>query len=307
MTITRTLLASVLTLAAGSASAASIGVTMTSFDNPFLTILLNGMKEQAAADGVTLQLEDAKLDVGRQLDQVQSFIATGVDAIIVNAVDGDSTVAITQQARDAGIPLIYANHPPADVDNLPALASFVGSNELDSGTLQTREVCRLLGGKGNVLVLIGPLENHAAHTRTHDIEQVIRTPECQGMKIVDKQVANWSRTEAYDRMTNWLTSGVQFDAVIANNDEMAIGAIQALKAGSVAMDKVVVAGIDATPDGLKAMKDGDLDITVFQNATAQGKESVKAAIAMSKQQPTERQIWVPFELVTPQNISHYTH
>lgn len=307
MTIKRTLLASLLTLAAGSASATSIGVTMTSFDNPFLTILLNGMKEQAAASGVELQLEDAKLDVGRQLDQVQSFIATGVDAIIVNAVDGDSTVSITQQAREAGIPLIYANHPPADVNKLPELASFVGSNELDSGTLQTQEVCRLLGGKGDVLVLIGPLENHAAHTRTKDIEQVISSADCNGMKIVDKQVANWSRTEAYDRMTNWLTEGLRFDAVIANNDEMAIGAIQAMKAGGVDMKKVVVAGIDATPDGLKSMQDGDLDITVFQNATAQGKESVKAAIALSKKQPTERNIWVPFELVTPSNIKNYIH
>lgn len=300
-----------LTLSSGLthyAYGANIGVTMTSFDNPFLDILMDGMKaEERSNKQVHLQFEDANLDIGRQLNQVQSFIASGVDAIIVNAVDGDSTASITQMAEDANIPLIYVNHPPIDINQLPDNAAFVGSNEYDSGTLETKEVCRLLNGKGQALVIMGPLENHAALTRTKDVEEVLKRPECSGIKIVEKQVANWSRTQAYDLMTNWITSGVEYNAVIANNDEMAIGAIQAIKASGRDMNTVVVGGIDATPDGLAAMQAGDLDITVFQNATKQGEVAVQSAYEMSQGKPVERNIWIPFELVTKDNMHKYMH
>lgn len=290
-----------------NAQATNIGISMTSFDNPFLNILINGMKSaDQSNDDITLQFEDANSDIGRQLNQVQSFIASGVDAIIVNAVDGDSTMAITQMANEVGIPLVYVNHPPIDINQLPDTASFVGSNELDSGTLQTEEVCRLLNGKGNALVIIGPLENHAALTRTKDVEKVLSRPECSGIKILDKQVANWSRTQAYDLMTNWITSGIEFNTVIANNDEMAIGAIQAIEASSLNIDNIVVAGIDATADGLAAMRSGELSVTVFQNATKQGQVAVQTAYKMVHGDPVDRNLWVPFELVTKQNLSQYS-
>lgn len=298
--------AAVLALFAGSAHAENVGITIARSDSAFLTILRNGMQDQAAKlDGVTVQVEDAQNDTSRQLDQVQNFVSSGVDAIIVVAVDGDSTPALTKMATDAGIPIVYANHPPADVDELPETAAFVGSNEIDSGTLETKEVCRLLGGKGAAYVLMGPLNNHSSLTRTKDIHDVIATDECKGMSVIEEQSANWDRLEAANIMTNWLSTGREFDAVIANNDEMAIGAIQAMKAAGVDMSKVVVGGIDATPDGLAAMAAGDLDVTVFQNAIAQGAAAMDAAVALSRDQKTARQIWVPFELVTPENMKDY--
>jgi ribose transport system substrate-binding protein len=298
--------AAALALVAGSANAENVGITIARSDSAFLTILRNGMQDQAAKlDGVTVQVEDAQNDASRQLDQVQNFVSSGVDAIIVVAVDGDSTPALTKMATDAGIPIVYANHPPADVDELPETAAFVGSNEIDSGMLETKEVCRLLGGKGAAYVLMGPLNNHSSLTRTKDIHDVIATDECKGMSVIEEQSANWDRLEAANIMTNWLSTGREFDAVIANNDEMAIGAIQAMKAAGVDMSKVVVGGIDATPDGLAAMAAGDLDVTVFQNAIAQGAAAMDAAVALSRDQKTERQIWVPFELVTPENMKDY--
>jgi ribose transport system substrate-binding protein len=298
--------AAALALVAGSAHAENVGITIARSDSAFLTILRNGMQDQAAKlDGVTVQVEDAHNDTSRQLDQVQNFVSSGVDAIIVVAVDGDSTPALTKMATDAGIPIVYANHPPADVDKLPETAAFVGSNEIDSGTLETKEVCRLLGGKGAAYVLMGPLNNHSSLTRTKDVHDVIATDECKGMSVIEEQSANWDRLEAANIMTNWLSTGREFDAVIANNDEMAIGAIQAMKAAGVDMSKVVVGGIDATPDGLAAMAAGDLDVTVFQNAIAQGAAAMDAAVALSRDQKTERQIWVPFELVTPENMKDY--
>jgi inositol transport system substrate-binding protein len=113
------------------------------------------------------------------------------------------------------------------------------------------------------------------------------------------------RTEGNNLMTNWLTADLEFDAVIANNDEMAIGAIQALKAAGRDMDSVIIAGIDATADALAAMQAGDLDVTVFQNGAAQGKGAVDAMVKLIKGEEVEQKIWIPFELVTPDNMQAY--
>jgi len=289
-----------------AAHAEKIGVSMAAFDDNFLTVVRNSMATRAQAlPGVNLQFEDAQNDVGKQLNQIQNFIAQKVDAIIVTPVDTDATPKMTQLASAAGIPLVYVNRKPGD-KKLPAKVSFVGSNEVDSGTLEMKEVCKLMNGKGNILVMIGDLSNQAARQRTQDIKDVIAKAPCEGIKIVDERPANWSRTQGTDLMTNWLSAGLKFDAVVANNDEMAIGAIQALK-GAKKMDKsTVVAGIDATQDGLAAMKTGDLKVTVFQNAPEQGKVAVDTALALAKGQKTESMVWIPFELVTPANLAQYS-
>ena len=134
---------------AGSASAENIGVSMALFDDNFLTVLRNGMQDYAnGMDGVTLQIEDAQNDVGKQLNQIQNFVASGVDAIIVNPVDTDATAAMSQAAADAGIPLVYVNRQPVNLDSLPEKQAFVASDEKESGTLEAKEVCRLLKEKG---------------------------------------------------------------------------------------------------------------------------------------------------------------
>ncbi|HNB26592.1 MAG TPA: sugar ABC transporter substrate-binding protein [Alphaproteobacteria bacterium] len=287
------------------ALATDIGVSMAKFDDNFLTVLRNGMQDYAASkDGVNLQVEDAQNDVSKQLSQIQNFIAQGVDAIIVNPVDTDATPAMTKLAVAANVPLVYVNRMPSD-NPLPPKVSFVGSNEVDSGTLEMQEVCKLMGGKGNILVMMGELSNQAARQRTQDVHDVIAKPECSGIKIVEEQTGNWDRTQGTDLMTNWISSGAQFDAVVSNNDEMAIGAIQALKAAGVDMSKMIVAGVDATQDALAAMKAGDLDVTVFQNAAAQGSGAVDTALKLAGGENVESMVWIPFELVTPANMDQY--
>jgi len=290
---------------ASPALAENIGVSMARFDDTFLTVLRNGMQNYATGiDGVTLQMEDAGNDVSRQLSQVRNFIAQGVDAIIVTPVDTDATPAMTKLAVAAGVPLVYVNRMPSD-NPLPAKVSFVGSNEIDSGTVEMQEVCKLMGGKGNIVVLMGDLSNQAARQRTQDIHDVITRPECSDIKIVEEQTGNWDRMQGQDVMTSWISSDVQFDAVVSNNDDMAIGAIQSLKAAGYDMNKMIVAGIDATQDALAAMKTGDLDVTVFQNAAAQGSGAVDTALKLAKDQSVESMIWIPFELVTPANMEQY--
>ena len=291
-------------LAPMAAHAQKIGLAMAELDT-FLTILKNGSLDAAKKSGATVQVEDAQADVGKQLSQIQNFIAQKVDAIIVNPVDTDVTPKITKMVTDAKIPLIYVNRKPVDFAKLPAGVAFVASDEKVSGTLQTQHVCKLLKGKGDVLVLMGDLSNEAARTRTQDIEDVVKTKECSGIKIVDKREGKWTRTNGQDITTNWLSSGVKFDAIIANNDEMALGAINALKAAKKWTPASIVAGIDATPDALASMKAGDLKVTVFQNAAGQGSGAVESAIKLIKKQPVDRFVNVPFELVTPENLSKY--
>ena len=289
-----------------AAHAETIGVTMAQFDDNFLTVLRNGMSDYAKTlEGVELQIEDAQNDVAKQQSQIQNFIASGVSAIIVNPVDTDATAAMSKAAAEAGIALVYVNREPVNVNELPEKQAFVASNELESGTLETKEVCRLLNGKGKVVVMMGELSNQAARMRTQDVKDVIATDECKGLEIVEEQTANWQRTQGQDLMTNWLSAGVEFDAVISNNDEMAIGAIQALKAAGRSMDSVVVAGIDATQDALAAMAAGDLDVTVFQDAAGQGKGSVDTALKLARGEKVDSKVYIPFRLVTPANIADF--
>lgn len=296
-------LAVALVALSAAAHAATLGVSMALFDDNFLTAVRASMKERAQQLNVPIQFEDAQNDIGRQLNQIQNFIAQKVDAIIVNPVDTDATPKMTRLAVSARIPLVYVNRLPAD-RQLPPRVSFVGSDEAQSGTLQMAEVCRLLQGKGEIVVLIGELTNQAARQRTQDIYDVIARPQCRGIRIVEKQTANWKRTEAADLMTNWLSAGVRPQAVLANNDEMAIGAIQSLKQAKL-LSRTIVAGIDATPDGLAAMKAGDLKATVFQNAPAQGRGAVDTALKLVKSENVASFVWVPFELVTPGNLPDY--
>jgi inositol transport system substrate-binding protein len=294
-----------------TAMAEDIGVSMARFDDNFLTVLRNGMIADAEGmDGVNLQVEDAQDDVAKQLDQINNFIASGVSAIIVNPVDTSATEAMSAAAEAAGVPLVYVNRQPINVDTLPDNQAFVASNEVDSGTLETMEVCRLLTEAGkteaNIYVMMGQLSNQAAVQRTADIHDVMASGNCGvTLNIIDEQTANWSRDEAQNLMTNWLSTATPFDAVIANNDEMALGAIQAMKAAGIGMDTVIVSGIDATQDALVAMQAGDLDVTVFQDAAGQGAGSLAAALSLAKGEAVDQKVYIPFQLVTPANIADY--
>lgn len=185
----------------GAAMAENIGVSMALFDDNFLTVLRNGMQEHAASlDGVTIQIDDAQNDVGKQLNQIENFVASGVDAIIVNPVDTDATIAMSAAAQNAGIPMVFVNRQPVNLDSLPEKQAFVASDEKESGTLETQEICRLLKEQGKTearaVVLMGELSNQAARMRTQDIKDVLATPECGFISIVQEQTANWSRTQA---------------------------------------------------------------------------------------------------------------
>jgi inositol transport system substrate-binding protein len=276
---------------------------MAHFDDNFLTMIRSAMVEHAAAyPDIELQFADAQGDVGRQLSQIQNFVTQDAAAIIVNAADTSATAGMTKIARDAGVPLVYVNRRPAE-DTLPSGVVFVGSDDLQAGTLEMEELARLMNYRGRVAIMVGELASNGAQLRTRAVESVVaRYP---GMKIVEKQVGNFQRERGLDLMNNWLTAGAAIDAVAANNDEMAIGAIMAIQQAQVAPGKILVGGVDATPDALAEVAKGTLAVTVFQNARGQARGALDAAVKLSRKQPVDSFVSIPFELVTRENYKTF--
>jgi inositol transport system substrate-binding protein len=277
----------------------TIGVTML-FDDLWLTTLRDAMTEYAATQpNVELVMVDSKEDVATQLAQVENFVTQKVDAIVVIAANTDAADPMTKAAQDAGIPLVYVNRLPS---NLPEGVSYVGSDSIQAGIMQAEWLAEKLGGKGNVVIMNGNLAQEAAQKRTEGEKQVFaKFPD---IKIIREDTGNWSRDQGLALMENWLASGDQIDAVASNNDEMAIGAIQAIDAAGK-LGEILVGGVDASPDALQEMDKGRLNVTVFQNAKGQGEGGIKVAIALARGETVEQITWVPFELVTPENYKNY--
>jgi len=285
------------------ARATDIGVAMALFDDNFLTNIREAMAAHAKEmDGVNLQFEDAQADIGRQINQVQNFVAQGLDAIIVNPADTAATQAITDMVAASGIPLVYVNRGP-EQKNLPETVVVVESDHLVAGRLQMEALAECMGRKGNVAIMLGELASNATTERTAGNKEIIaKYPE---IKVVEEQTANYQRSQAINLMTNWIASGTKIDAVAANNDEMAIGALIAMKQAGIAPDKVCVGGVDATREALNRMKEGDLDVSVFQDAKGQGAAAVEAAVKLAGDEKVDQYLMIPYELVTPDQVATY--
>ncbi|SDB14232.1 inositol transport system substrate-binding protein [Pseudomonas sp. NFACC23-1] len=294
-----------LMLTSGAALAdLKIGVSMSQFDDTWLTYLRESMDKKAKSlpDGVTLQFEDARSDVVKQLSQVESFISQKVDAIIVNPVDTAATQRITKAAVAAGIPLVYVNRRPDDL-KLPAGVVTVASDDLEAGRMQMQYLAEKMGGKGDIVILLGDLANNSTTNRTKGVKDVLA--KYPNIKIEQEQTGTWLRDKGMTLVNDWLTQGREFQAVVANNDEMAIGAAMALKQAGTKKGSVLIAGVDGTPDGLNAIKKGDMAVSVFQDAKGQADGSIETAVKMVKKQPVEQSVWVPYRLITPENVGQF--
>lgn len=283
-----------------SFAAYRIGVSIARVDDNFMTYVRTGLEAAAKHQDVQIQFEDAQSDVVRQLNQVEGFLNQKVDAVIVLPVDTAATANITRAAVAAKTPLVYVNRHP-DERTLPAGVVTVASNDIEAGQLQMRYLAQKLGGKGNVAIIMGDLAQNATHDRTEGVKQVLK--DFPGIKIVEQQSAEWQRNKGMDLTSNWLLAGTQFDAIVANNDEMAIGAAMALQQAGKAKGEIAIVGIDGLPDGLAAIKRGLLAASVFQDPKAQATQAVQAAIKMIKGEPIEAQVWVPFELIKPEQVA----
>ncbi|CAH0294453.1 D-threitol-binding protein [Pseudomonas sp. Bi123] len=279
-----------------------IGVSIARVDDNFMTYVRSGLENAARKENVQIQFEDAQGDVVRQLNQVQGFLGQKVDAVIVLPVDTAATANMTRAAVEAKIPLVYVNRHP-DERVLPKGVVTVASNDIEAGQLQMRYLADKLGGKGNIAIIMGDLAQNSTHDRTEGVKQVLK--DYPGIKIIEQQSAEWQRNKGMDLTSNWLLAGTGFDAIVANNDEMAIGAAMALQQAGKAKGEIAIVGIDGLPDGLAAIKRGMLVASVFQDPKAQAISAVQAAIKMIKGEPVEADVWVPFQLITPDQVAMF--
>lgn len=278
-----------------------IGVATANFDDKWMSYMHEGFEEAAAELGVRITMVDGKNDAAVQQGQVDTFITQGVDAIVIVPVDAGTIGPIINEAESAGIPIVSVNRKPGPGD-IERLATYVGSDEVYAGTVQMEAVAELLGGEGNVVIMNGEIGHSGMIGRTQGNKEVLaKNP---GMELVAEDTAQWQRSLGLNLMENWIQTGMEIDAVVANNDEMAIGAILALEQVGM-LEDVVVAGVDATPDALLLMKEGKLNVSVFQNAYGQGYAGIESAVKAAQGEDLPDMVSVPFEPVLPKDVDKY--
>jgi inositol transport system substrate-binding protein len=291
---------------AQAAQKVRIGVSMALFDDVWLTLVRDAMTKSAKAHpDIEITIVDANNDSAKQQGQVENFLVQGMDAIVVLPVDTAATGPITKAVTKAGKPLVYVNRLPA---NLPPTVLYCGSNSIEAGIMNMEELGKCMGGKGNLAILMGELSNEAAIKRTEGIEKVCKE-QYPNIKIVRKQTGNWKRELGKNLMENWLASGQQIDGVASNNDEMALGALQAIKAAGK-LGKICVGGTDGSHDALVSMEKGELNNTVYQDPVGQGEKAVNAAYLLAKKQPNPdvvdgNKIWIPYQKITKENFKSF--
>ena len=276
-----------------------IGVTLMDFSTEFGIGLKDYMTAKADAMGdVELTVVDAGGDAAKQLQQDETFISQKVDAIIMQPQEQEACSPAIDKAKAAGIPIINCNSLTITEPD-----AYVGSNDSESAEIAMTYIAKQLGGKGNVLMMHGHPGQTAEVKRTEGAMDILaQNPD---MTLLDEQTADWDRAEAMTLMENWIQAyGDQINAVFCQNDEMALGALNALvQAGK--KDNVLVVGVDAIDDALQSVKDGKMDATVYQDCKGQAEGAIEAAYKLAKGESVEKEILIPFILVTTENVDEY--
>lgn len=283
---------------ARAADNVTVGVALMNLQIEFSIVLRDAIQAKADEMGVTVIINDAQGDAATQLQQVESFIVQGVDGIILQPQEQEASSPCVDKAQAAGIPIVNVNsHTVSKPD------AFVGSDDRESAEIALNYINKMLKGKGNVVMMHGHPGQTAEIQRTEGAMDVIKAN--PGLKLLDEQTAMWDRAQAMSLMENWLqVHGDAINAVFGQNDEMALGAANALiQAGK--KDKVLVVGVDAVEDALLAVKAGRMDATVFQDGVGQGAGSVETIVKLVKKQSVKDSVLIPFILVTADNVGDY--
>lgn len=275
-----------------------VGVTMLSMQNEFIVNVHDEIAKKAQEEGVELITVDAERSALKQVEQVESFIAQKVDAIILNPCELEASSPAVTKALAAKIPIINVN---SETSAKPS--AFVGSDDVESARIALKFIADKLGGKGNIVMMHGYMGQAAQLKREQGARELLK--QYPGLKLLAHQTAEWDRAKAMSLMENWIQSyGSQINAVFAQNDEMGLGAVKALTDAGL-KDKVIVVSIDAIPDALQAVKKGTLEATVFQNAEQQGSKAIETAIKAARGQAYEKEALIPFQLVTQENLATF--
>ena len=305
----------------GSAASNSGGLTELTFvmasRDEFMSSIEEAMVAEAEPLGYKIVSQDAQNDSSKQIQYIETAVNGGAEAVICLPVDADGTQSLIDAVGEKN--LVFVNRPPTNYSELEAdNVTYVGSNEDTSGYYQGEYLANYFKQKGQkevkYLMIQGTLGQVSTTKRS---EGVIKALEASAPVVAD-----YDRPTAQEMIQPLLTSGKEFDCIIANNDAMALGAIEACKDAGVEINFPIV-GIDCTADGAKAVQDGDMAMTVFQNPVGQGKGAVIAADNMingkklgtgmeelgaldtSGKDYSDSIFWIPFEPVTKDNVADY--
>lgn len=305
----------------GETASSGDGYSMTlimSLRDEFLSTLEAGSKAAAEELGVTLSSQDAQNDAGKLIQFIESARNAGDDAVLVNLVDAETAQQCIEAAGDMKV--VFVNRVPADTSVLEAgKSAAVVSDENTSGYYQGEFLANYFKEQGKTdikyLMLKGTLGLVHTEQRSASVLKGLADNGINATEAAAPLVAEYDRATAMDMISPLLTT-TEFDCIIANNDAMALGAVEAMKAQGLDPTSIPIVGIDATVDGVQAIKDGTLAMTVFQDANGQGYGAVKAAANLIEGNPindgtdyetdeTGNICWVPFEPVTPDNVADY--
>lgn len=276
------------TSAKGGATEGSITLALSTQTNPFFVQLRDGAQEKADELGVTLNVQDASDDAATQANQLNNAVTTGAGVVIVNPTDSDAVVPSVEALNQAEIPVVAVDRS----SNGGEISSFVASDNVAGGAQAAAAMAEAIGGEGEIIILQGIAGSSASRDRGKGFEEEIAKH--SGITVAAKQTANFDRAEGLDVTTNLLQAHPNVKAIFAENDEMALGAIEAL--GDRAGKDVMVVGFDGTSDGLTAVEDGRMLATIAQQPEELGAKAVEEAAKLLRGE--EAQADVPVEVVT---------
>jgi len=234
-----------------------IGMSVPGLQFPFFVTMRDQAEAAAAELGARIVFADGQNDSAKQTADIEGFISRGVDAILISPITVDSQVPVMERAMEAGIPVASVDRK-ANTDNILV---HVGADNVEGGRAAARYIIEQLGGSGRVIELEGTPGASAAIDRSTGFNEVMAESD---VEIIASQPADFNRAEAQTVMENLIQSNPDFDAVFGANDEMIIGAIEAMRGSGIAVEDIVTVGFDATPDAFSYIEDGLLDATVDQ-------------------------------------------
>jgi inositol transport system substrate-binding protein len=255
--------------------------------------------EASAGTNVAFQFSDANNDIQKQLDQADIFISKKVDALIIVPVDSAGVIPAVQKANEAKIPVICLGIKASGGDFI-----FVGSQNYDAGHMQGELFAKLLPQGANVLYLAGTAGLDHSRDRRIGFNDALKEAGRTDVTILADMDGDYVRDKGMKITEDWIQTFADFDGIVAANDQMALGAIEALK-GANRIEGVLVSGIDGTSEAIQAVKDGFMVQTVLQNAPGQAKAALEVVQKIAAGESPEKEIFVPFESITKDNVNQY--
>lgn len=280
----------------------TIGFSVAGFSTPYFRVLVDYAKIEAIRQEVDLKASDAEWNTQKQANQIEDLLARKVDAICIIPIDSKVIIPSFRKVKEAGIPLIdvnVQNDPEAD----GIIDTFVGASMEEEATLAAESIMKLLGDRGgNVVMLEGAAGNFAAIHRTLGFEDEIRKN--ANIRIIAREYTGWDREKAMKAMEGFLTRFKRIDALYAHDDNIAIGAIQAIKKAGRA-GEFPIASISGNIDGYEAIKRGEIYSTVSQPPDWEGITAIQVAVMLMNGEKVDKWVKTPVKPVTRENVSDF--